>query len=77
MHALHIEIFERLKKDVNALFRSYFGSDGIEYGIGRIPLGGTDFSTYAYTYDDIPGDVNLTHFSLMKEDFFYKVFNIS
>lgn len=58
---------------MNIFFRSYFSSDGIEYGIGRVPIGGTDFSTYPYTYNDLPGDVNLTSFNLTKEDLFYKV----
>lgn len=36
-------------------------------------MGGTDFSIRAYTYDDFPGDVHLSNFSLAKEDLFYKV----
>lgn len=55
---------------------SYFGPDGIGYSIGRIPIGGTDFSTRPYTYDDnnLRVDMNLSAFSLQKEDFEYKVF---
>lgn len=55
--------------------RSYYSTDGIEYGIGRVPIGGSDFSTYAYTYlDDSPGDVTLSNFSLKMEDTVYKVY---
>lgn len=55
-------------------YRSYYSKDGLEYGIGRVPIGGTDFSTYPYTYDDDhPGDVTLTYFSLTVEDTDYKV----
>lgn len=57
--------------------RAYFSQDGIEYGIGRVPMGGTDFSTRKYTYDDLPGDVGLSQFSLAKEDLFYKVFQLN
>ena len=53
---------------------SYFSKDGIEYGIARVPMGGTDFSTRPYTYlDDSPGDVNLTNFNLQYEDHVYKI----
>jgi glucosylceramidase len=46
---------------------------GVEYTVGRIPMASCDFSTRAYSYDDFPGDLNLTHFSLAKEDIMYKV----
>jgi hypothetical protein len=55
------------------LNRSYFSTDGIEYGLGRVPIGGSDFSTRAYTYDDFPGDDSLSNFSLTREDLFFKV----
>jgi hypothetical protein len=55
------------------LCRSYFSVDGIEFNFGRVPVAGTDFSTHTYTYDDVPGDTNFTHFNLTLEDFFYKV----
>lgn len=53
--------------------RSYFGDDGIQYSMGRIPLAGTDFSTHFYTYDDVPNDYTLERFSLKYEDYTYKV----
>lgn len=40
-------------------------------------MAGTDFSTRLYSYDDTPGDVNLSNFRLTKEDLFYKVENLS
>lgn len=55
------------------LLRDYFGSDGIEYSAGRIPIGGTDFSPRPYTYADNPGNETLSNFSLQTEDFQYKV----
>ncbi len=55
------------------LLGNYFGSHGIEYTVGRIPIAGCDFSTYAYSYCDVPNDDNLTHFNLTKEDMLYKV----
>jgi glucosylceramidase len=53
--------------------RSYFSTDGIQFNFGRVPIAGSDFSTYTYTYDDVPGDTNFTHFNLTDEDFYYKV----
>ncbi|XP_071442851.1 lysosomal acid glucosylceramidase-like [Hetaerina americana] len=63
-----------LSADVQGkLLRSYFSPEGIEYGIGRVPIGGCDFSTHTYTYDDMDGDVMLSHFNLSEEDFNYKI----
>ncbi|EFX69969.1 hypothetical protein DAPPUDRAFT_328613 [Daphnia pulex] len=59
------------------LLKSYFSTDGIEYGLGRVPIGGSDFSTRAYTYDDFPGDDSLSNFSLAREDLFFKIPYIS
>ncbi|KAL1422244.1 hypothetical protein MTO96_022125 [Rhipicephalus appendiculatus] len=55
------------------ILRSYYSKQGIEYSTGRIPIASTDFSTHKYTYDDIPGDVNLTNFRLAPEDFHLKI----
>lgn len=55
------------------LHRSYFSTDGIEFNFGRVPVAGSDFSTHTYTYDDVQGDTNFTHYNLTDEDFFYKV----
>ena len=41
---------------------AYFGPNGIEYTVGRIPMGSCDFSVEEYSFDDVPGDFNLTHF---------------
>lgn len=44
--------------------------------MGRVPVGGTDFSTHPYTYDDLPPgqtDPLLTKFGLAKEDLKVKV----
>ncbi|XP_050449095.1 lysosomal acid glucosylceramidase-like isoform X2 [Cataglyphis hispanica] len=50
------------------LLESYFGSTGIGYTYCRLPIAGTDFSTRPYTYDDVPGDITLSNFSLVEED---------
>ncbi|GFS09420.1 glucosylceramidase [Elysia marginata] len=55
------------------LISSYFGRDGLGYTIGRVPMASCDFSTHPYSYDDTPGDLNLTKFALAKEDLSYKI----
>lgn len=55
-------------------FSSYFSTDGIEYSLCRVPMGGTDFSTHGYSYDDGDADPELKKFNLTTEDFNYKVF---
>jgi glucosylceramidase len=44
------------------LLRSYFADDGIEYSLCRVPIGGTDFSTRGYSYDDGDVDEDLVNF---------------
>lgn len=40
----------------------------------RVPIGGTDFSTHKYAYNELPkNDILLRNFSLSQEDFKYKV----
>ena len=37
-------------------------------------MGGCDFSTRPYSYDDTPGDSELLDFALTEDDLIYKVF---
>lgn len=49
------------------VLRSYFSSDGADYSLMRTHINSCDFSLRNYSYADVPGDKNLTHFSI-KED---------
>ncbi|KAJ8683345.1 hypothetical protein QAD02_019137 [Eretmocerus hayati] len=71
--AAGINIKSLSEKSQENLMRSYFSKDGSKYNLGRIPIGGTDFSTKGYTYDDHDGDHKLEHFALANEDFQYKI----
>lgn len=55
----------------------YFGANGLDYSIGRVPIGGTDMSMRAYSYDDLPRgihqDFELKYFELQPEDLEYKI----
>ncbi|CAL4090866.1 unnamed protein product, partial [Meganyctiphanes norvegica] len=55
------------------LLSAYFTSTGLEYNIGRVNMGGCDFSWRHYTYDDVEGDIDLTMFQLAPEDTDYKI----
>jgi hypothetical protein len=53
--------------------RSYYDPKGLDYNIGRLNMGGCDFSVRGYTYADTEGDILLENFSLQEEDTKYKV----
>ncbi|XP_068628103.1 lysosomal acid glucosylceramidase-like [Battus philenor] len=56
------------------LIDTYFGPEGLEYNMIRVPIGGADFSTHPYTYNELPwNDGGLTNYSLSPEDFSYKI----
>lgn len=55
------------------LLESYFGDDGIQFTLMRVPIGANEFSTRTYTLDDRTLDNNLVYFILQYEDFVYKV----
>ncbi|XP_023226745.1 glucosylceramidase-like [Centruroides sculpturatus] len=68
-----INILSLPAKLQDQLLRGYYSSDGLDYTIGRVPMASCDFSTRVYSYDDVPGDFNLTHFNLTKEDLELKI----
>eukprot|EP01103_Thecamoeba_quadrilineata_P005084 TRINITY_DN14936_c0_g1_i1.p1 TRINITY_DN14936_c0_g1~~TRINITY_DN14936_c0_g1_i1.p1 ORF type:complete len:491 (+),score=85.26 TRINITY_DN14936_c0_g1_i1:69-1541(+) len=43
---------------------AYFGPDGLQYSIGRIPMDSCDFSQGNYSYDTVDGDFELVHFNI-------------
>ncbi|XP_045157002.2 lysosomal acid glucosylceramidase-like [Mercenaria mercenaria] len=55
------------------LINSYYGQNGIEYTMGRIPMASCDFSKRIYSYDDVEGDLELKEFALTEEDLLYKI----
>ncbi|GMF35792.1 unnamed protein product [Phytophthora lilii] len=46
------------------LVNAYFGDDGLQYSLGRIPIGSTDFSLTIYSYNDVEGDLAMENFSI-------------
>ena len=55
------------------IMKGYYSEDGLEYNVGRIPIGGSDFSLSPYSLDDTTDDKELKHFSLTSADLLYKV----
>jgi glucosylceramidase len=58
------------------IMNDYFSHDGLEYNVGRIPIGGSDFSPRAYSLDDSTEDKDLHNWNLQQEDLDYKVITI-
>ncbi|GMF35790.1 unnamed protein product [Phytophthora lilii] len=42
----------------------YFSETGLQYTLGRVPIGSTDFSTSIYSYNDVVDDFAMEHFSI-------------
>lgn len=57
-------------------YADYFGPHGLDYNMGRVPIGGTDMSVRQYSYDDLPAgreDLGLDLWRLQPEDLIYKI----
>uniref|UniRef100_T1K1B4 Glucosylceramidase n=2 Tax=Tetranychus urticae TaxID=32264 RepID=T1K1B4_TETUR len=55
------------------LIEDYFGPNGLQYTVCRVVIGGSDFSDRPYSYDDVENDFELKHFSLVNDDYQYKI----
>lgn len=55
------------------ILEAYFGEDGLEYTLCRVPIGGSDFSPRVYTLADGGEDPELKKFAIQEEDLEYKV----
>lgn len=50
-----------------AYLRDIFTKEGLGLSVGRIPVGSSDYSAELYSYDDVPGDIELKHFSIDRD----------
>ena len=50
------------------LLRDLFTSEGCNLSALRLNMGASDYSTALYSYDDTPGDVDMRHFSLKRDE---------
>lgn len=51
----------------NEVLEAYFSPEGAAYSLTRTHMASCDFSLSNYTYADVPGDVELTHFSIEED----------
>ncbi len=51
-----------------AFLENIYGRDGLNLSVGRISIGASDYSAEIYTYDDVPGDEGLAHFSVARDE---------
>ena len=49
------------------LLKNLYSKDGLNFQIGRLSIGSSDYSAELYTYDDVDGDTSLEHFSIEKD----------
>jgi len=58
------------KMDTNErhkLLNFLYSKEGLDLKIGRLSVGASDYSAEIYTYDDVPDDVTLEHFSIERD----------
>lgn len=51
-----------------ALLQHLYGKDGLGLSVGRLCIGSSDYSPELYSYDDVPFDTELTHFSIERDE---------
>ncbi len=51
-----------------ALLRSLYTDEGLNLSVARLTIGASDYSAELYSYDDVPGDTGLEHFSIQRDE---------
>lgn len=51
-----------------ALLQYIYGKDGAGLSVGRLTVGASDYSAELYSYDDVPFDTELKHFSVERDE---------
>ena len=51
-----------------ALLKHIFTKEGLGLSVGRLCIGSSDYSPELYSYDDVPFDTELTHFSIERDE---------
>ncbi|CAJ0586236.1 unnamed protein product, partial [Mesorhabditis spiculigera] len=55
------------------ILQDYYGANGIQYTMTRVPVGSCDFSTRAYSYCDTTNDFDMATFALTDDDNLMKI----
>lgn len=53
--------------DRHELLKNLYSKNGLNFQIGRLSIGSSDYSAELYTYDDVENDTSLEHFSIEKD----------
>ncbi len=62
-------LLNQMKKDeCTALLKRIYSKEGLELSVGRLTIGASDYSAELYSYDDVPGDTALEHFSIARDE---------
>ncbi len=52
----------------SGFLREMYSPSGLNLSVGRCCIGSSDYSRTVYSYDDVPDDMNLDHFSLKHDE---------
>ncbi len=52
----------------HTLLKHIYAIEGANLSVGRLCIGSSDYSPEVYSYDDVPGDVALEHFSIHRDE---------
>lgn len=55
------------KNERTAFLQSIYSKSGLNLSVARLSIGASDYSARLYTYDDVPFDTGLKHFSIDKD----------
>jgi len=56
------------EKERRRVLESLFGDEGCAFTLARVPIGASDFAIDGYSLDDTPGDLELAHFSIARDE---------
>lgn len=56
------------KRERTEFLKSIYSADGLNLSVGRISIGASDYSAELYSYDDVPFDTELKHFSIARDE---------
>ncbi|ETP49372.1 hypothetical protein F442_05064, partial [Phytophthora nicotianae P10297] len=62
--AAAINVYKLSSKLQQMVLDQYFSDTGLQYTLGRVPIGSMDFSTGVYSYNDVVDDFEMKHFSI-------------
>ncbi len=61
----NLSLMERAER--YELLKKLYSKEGLNFGIGRLSVGASDYSAEIYTYDDSSNDIALEHFSIERD----------